>query len=99
MARPTRCSICGSTEKVWLHDERYDRPLESYSICRPCHGLLHGRFERPQLWLDLVARHDDGGQWFGLLSLDPASQTRPFELTYPGGLPPSSRATVPEGAR
>lgn len=95
LARPKRCSVCliqGSRnwkadDAVWLHDERYDRPLEAFPICRRCHRLLHGRFDDPGPWLALVAEHARGGEWFEMLSMDPESRHRPFDATYPRGLP------------
>lgn len=92
--KPTTCSICGfrngdapwAEDSVWLHDEDYDRPLEAYHICRLCHGTLHRRFERPEPWLALVARYGGRGAWFEQLTMDAASQRRPFQETYPGGL-------------
>lgn len=95
LARPTSCSIClvdgnrdwKAQDAVWLHDERYDRPLEAYPVCRRCHSVLHRRFEEPQAWAELVAQHARGGQWFELLSIDPACRERPFAETYPDGLP------------
>ncbi len=88
--KPEVCSICGFRNgdptsvrnSVWLHDEDYARPLKAHHICRLCHGILHMRFERPEPWLALVARHCGRGAWFERLSLDPASQRQPMELTY-----------------
>jgi hypothetical protein len=37
--------------------------------------------------MEKLALHSRAGSWFTLLSMDPASQTRPFDLTYPNGLP------------
>lgn len=96
LARPTTCSICrcsGSRDwraddAVWLHDEDYADPLSAYAVCRRCHRTLHERFEHPEPWLALVGRYGNGGeQWFELLTMDPASQRRPFRDTYPAGLP------------
>lgn len=95
LQRPTHCSICGcasnrnwrADDAVWFHDERYDRPLEPYPVCRRCHRLLHQRFEQPQPWLDLITQHGKGGTWFELLSLDPRCQFQPFAESYRQGLP------------
>ena len=98
LARPRICTICGSTgnrdwraeDAVWLHDEDYANPLAAYALCRRCHRLLHRRFEEPEPWLALVTLHQrDGAAWFEQLTLDPASQHRPFAQTYPDGLPPA----------
>jgi hypothetical protein len=86
MARPTICSVCGSSHDVWLHDERYDRPLEAYPVCRLCHRALHMRFDEPAGWMTLVAQYGGRGEWFEQLSLDPQSQWRPFDQTYSDGL-------------
>ena len=93
LPRPRNCSICGATwsrdNPVWLHDENYADPLAAYHLCRRCHRTLHQRFEQPAAWLELTARHGNGSRWFDRLSMDPASQRRPFNETYPDGLPRS----------
>jgi hypothetical protein len=95
LQRPTHCSICGfrdgsdptgSNYTTW-HDERYDI-LAPYGVCRRDHSTLHRRFERPRPWLRLIAAHGEERSWFRMLSLDPASMTRPFLETYMWGLPP-----------
>jgi hypothetical protein len=89
---PTTCSICGLTpkpearSKIGLHDENYAEPLSAYHVCRSCHMTLHKRFNQPEPWLALVARHGSGDRWFEKLTMDPASLRRPFEQTYPNGL-------------
>ena len=99
LARPTHCSICrcsGSRDwraedAVWLHDENYADPFAAYAACRRCHRLLHRRFDDPQPWLELVARHGgEGGAWFEQLTMDSDSRFRPFRETYPEGLPASA---------
>ena len=93
--RPTTCLICGfvgigKREGRWqiiAHLERYDRPLDFYSICRPCHNALHGRFTNPARWQRLLQRYPRPGKWYMLLSMNPASQLQPFEQTYARGLP------------
>jgi hypothetical protein len=95
IAKPTRCSICGftpadypgTTNSVWLHDENYADPLAAYHVCRSCHRMLHDRFDRSESWHELVSLHGTGERWFELLTMDQASLRRPFELTYPHGLP------------
>ena len=94
LARPTQCSICGfigigkrdGRWQIVAHLERYDRPLELFPVCRPCHGALHGRFTNPDRWQRLIDRHGHKGGWFTMLSLDPRSQWQPFEQTYSNGL-------------
>lgn len=88
LARPTICSICGSLEQVWLHDEDYADPLAAFSICRCCHRTLHERFAQPAAWQALVAAHGAGGtRWFEQLTMDEAAMRQPFAVTYPRGLP------------
>ena len=70
-----------------VSNERYDRSLEVYPICRRWHLTLHMRFGDPEPWLDLLHRHGKGGTWVELLSLDPRYQFEPFGETYPDGLP------------
>jgi hypothetical protein len=96
IARPTMCSICrdGRTERPkgrdyrFLHLEDYSQPLAIYPCCKRCHAALHARFRDPERWQRLLARYGRPGDWATLLSLDPASQLRPFSETYPNGLPP-----------
>ena len=85
--RPSHCSICGSSKQVWFHNERYDEPLNVYSICRACHRCLHERFDQPEPWIRLVAAHETSGAWFTLLSLDPGSRYTAYRNTYPEDLP------------
>lgn len=96
LSAPTVCSICWHDETldpsdanpVGLHDERYDRPLEAYAVCRRCHRALHNRFTIPEPWRAIITQHGiDGSKWFELLSMDPAAVNQPFNLTYPMGLP------------
>jgi hypothetical protein len=92
LVRPTphRCAICacGPQERpLAYHGEDYRRADGVYPICRPCHHAIHMRFRRPDHWQRLVRRHEYPGAWFALLSIDPASLWRPFDETYPQGLP------------
>lgn len=94
--QPRRCSICGfentddpsGRNYCQFHDESYVLG-EGYPICRSCHGHLHRRWDRPRPWLRLITEYGDGTRWFELISMDPASLTRPFHETYPVGLPPA----------
>ena len=96
IARPTMCGICrdGRTERPkgrdyrFLHLEDYSRPLVIHPCCKSCHAALHARFREPERWQRVIARHGRPGDWATLLSLDPASQYRPFAETYPDDLPP-----------
>lgn len=91
---PDRCSICGRgppEKPVAWHGEDYRRPDSIYAVCRACHNAIHIRFRRPDHWQRLVRRHEHPGAWFTLLSIDPASLTRPFDETYPEGLPEPGR--------
>lgn len=96
MIRPTVCCICldDRSEKPqgrdyrFLHLERYDRPLDIYPLCKPCHAALHARFRDPGRWQRVLWAHARPGEWFTMLSLDPASQWQPYGVTYPDGLPP-----------
>ena len=97
IAKPSQCSICGfrngddPSGRTWLqhHDENY-LVVAPYEIDRNCHRILHMRWERPRPWLRLVAAYADGRKWFELLTMDPASLTRPVHETYPEHLPPAS---------
>jgi hypothetical protein len=39
------CAVCGKTDDVELHHERWDRPLETVSLCGR-HHRIHHRTER-----------------------------------------------------
>ena len=86
---PSHCSICGCGPErpVRWHGEDYRRADSVYGLCRPCHYAIHMRFRRPDHWQRLVRQHEYPGAWFTLLSIDPASLWRPFDETYPHGLP------------
>ncbi len=94
LVRPTVCSICNFSDPanpkgrgyIFLHTERYDRPLEVLGCCKRCHAALHARFRDPERFRSVVARNYRQGAWFMLLSFDPASQFRPFDETYPDGI-------------
>lgn len=93
MRQPRRCSICRierndpSGPRIALHDEDYAHPLRAYPICLRCHNLLHRRFSQPEPWLRLLRQHARDNCWFAMLSLDRQSLQRPFNETYPDGLP------------
>lgn len=95
LLKPTVCSICGFSDLndlkgrgyIYAHLERYDRPLEIHPACKRCHAALHARFRDPGRWLRIVNANYRAGAWFTLLSMDPESQWRPFNETYPEGLP------------
>lgn len=82
-----QCSMCGMVaDKPWpFHSERYHDPIATYPVCSRCHYALHIRFGRPDFWRRYVAGLPAG--WCQHLSLDPRSLTRPFDETYPDGLP------------
>lgn len=91
LIKPTICSICGFSKPddlkgagyIFMHTERYDRPLDINPCCKSCHAALHARFDDPMRWHSIVKRNWRQGAWFIQLSLDPASQTQAFEITYP----------------
>ena len=93
--RPDTCSICGFSDLadllgrgyIFLHLEDYRRPLDFLPVCKTCHAALHARFHDPERWLAIRDRHAAPGRWFMMLTLDPASQTIPFDQLYPDGLP------------
>ena len=96
---PTICSICGHTDPtrprtagyIYAHLEDYRRPLSCHPACRHCHAALHARFREPERWQRVLAKHHCAGAWFTLLTPDPASQTMPFDMIYPNGLPEADR--------
>lgn len=92
LRRPTRCTICGfdqpaTPSDVILHNERYDLPLVGHGCCRRCHNVLHLRFDHPERWLRFLVQRAEANCWARALSLDPATQFRPFGVSYPDGLP------------
>lgn len=96
---PTACSICSFSDAarprgagyIYAHLEDYRQPLSCHPTCRYCHAALHVRFREPERWQGVLAKHHRAGAWFTLLTSDPASQTVPFDLTYPEGLPATDR--------
>jgi len=94
LIRPTMCSICLDDRNEYpkgrdyrfLHTEDYSKPLDIYPCCKRCHASLHARFDDPKRWYAVVKLHWREGAWFTLLSMDPACQHKPFEVTYPDGL-------------
>ncbi|MDK9721982.1 MAG: hypothetical protein OEL53_12450 [Rhodospirillales bacterium] len=95
LVRPTTCSVCGFSDPedpkgrgyIYAHLEDYRRPLDLLPCCKRCHAALHARFREPERWAKLLQQYGQPGRWFTLLSMDPDSQTRPFDETYPNGLP------------
>lgn len=95
LIRPTVCTICldarserpQARDYRFLHLEDYREPLKVYGCCKRCHAAVHARFRDPDRWAELMERHSRAGTWFMRLSLDPASQWQPFDVTYPSGLP------------
>jgi hypothetical protein len=95
LLRPTGCSICGFSDParikgsgyIFAHTERYDRPGILYPACKRCHADLHARFRDPERWLRRLESIEVQSEWPGLLTLDPASQWRPFAESYPNGIP------------
>lgn len=92
LAAPNECSICGIVQcavtpiRLEFHLEEYRDYLRPYAICHSCHGKLHTRFERPHRWTQLIAKCRDNS-WVQKLTMDPASKARPFDETYPEGVP------------
>jgi hypothetical protein len=41
------CEICYSPEHLCIHHIAYE-PLETITLCRKCHGLLHSRYLKQQ---------------------------------------------------
>jgi len=76
-----------SRDYRFLHCEDYRKPLDVYGCCKRCHADLHARFRDPERWQRVLRKYGRPGLWFTLLSLDPASQWRPFDETYSKGLP------------
>lgn len=95
LIRPLVCSIClddrsespQGRDYRFLHLEDYSDPTAIYGCCKRCHASVHARFTDPQRWQRVLERYGRPGEWFTLLSLDPASQWRSFVETYPSGLP------------
>ena len=95
LQRPRTCSICGFSDPsqpkgrgyIYLHLEDYRKPLDILPCCKRCHAALHARFKDPTRWLRILERHGQPGRWFMFLTMDPSSQTIPFDQTYPDSLP------------
>lgn len=87
---PYTCSICGfsdplnirTTGYIFAHLEDYRRPLECLLCCKRCHAALHARFREPERWLKIVEKNLRDGAWFAKLTMDPDSQTTPYDKIY-----------------
>ena len=88
IAGPTHCSACGNRPSKPLdwHSEDYRRPLDAFPICTRCHYALHIRFHRPAYWQRYISGLDPV-VWCQYPTVDPSSLRRPFDETYPEGLP------------
>jgi hypothetical protein len=94
LKRPDTCSICGFGDPtdpkgrgyVYAHLEDYRKPLDILPCCKSCHAALHARFQDPARWQRVLARHGAPGRWFMHLTMDPGSESRPFDETYPAGV-------------
>lgn len=94
LVKAKQCSICGCGPahsrrpcQLVFHDELYTDVTQAFTVCRRCHAVLHLRLEHPERWVRLLKRVSQPNCWAWKLSLDPACQWRPFEETYPEGLP------------
>lgn len=89
---PSKCSLCNVEKsgdepiRIDWHLEDYRDYLNPYPVCWQCHRAIHSRFDRPAAWSCFVARLPDIS-WGRALSLDPMSTQRPFNDTYPHGVP------------
>jgi hypothetical protein len=89
---PRTCSICGTVQsnvapiRMEWHLEDYRDYLRPYPICHNCHWVLHARFSQPNRWIQLVSKCY-GDSWVHKLTMDPRSKARPFNETYPFGIP------------
>lgn len=89
---PAKCSICAVVRsdaapiRMEWHLEDYRDYLRPYAICHSCHWALHARFERPHRWTQLIAKCADN-TWVQKLTMERASKVRPFDETYPEGVP------------
>ena len=98
LVRPTTCCICGFSDPanpkgrgyIYLHNEDYRQELVIYPLCKRHHADLHARFKDPARWARVIREYGRPGSWILALSLDPASQWQPFDVTYPKGVRPPS---------
>lgn len=96
MSYAETCSVCDRTLTAphQFHSERYHEPLSAYPVCRRCHHAIHIRFRYPAYWQRFLAELPLK-VWVHELSLDPASLSQPFHVTYPDGFPLPDDATGP----
>ena len=95
ITQPIECSVSGFSRPealkgagyIFMHLEDYRRPLDFLPVCKSVHASLHARFRDPVRWAKVVYERYVEGAWFTLLTMDPASQTAPFDEIYPNGLP------------
>jgi hypothetical protein len=72
MARATRCSISGSTERIQYHCENYYAPWEPIPLSQTVHFALHKRFRQPDAWRRIVDAYAiSGDEWFCRLAMEP----------------------------
>jgi hypothetical protein len=92
---PDTCSICGLHDPggpgrrstIHAHHEDYREALMIHPVCGSCHYLLHTRFRHPDRWRRRVNEYHQDGAWFSELTMDVTAMFRPFQETYPEGLP------------
>lgn len=67
IARPTRCDICRSRDRVGYHSASYYHVGRYPALCRPCHFAAHRRFFEWDEWRRIVdAAAVTGREWFAL---------------------------------
>jgi hypothetical protein len=99
LAKPSRCSISGSTERVQYHCEDYYSPWQPYAINQQIHLALHRRFRQPDDWACIRDRYSvTGSEWFCALPMQPVDLAGALRAQHGNGIADIfSRAPVPQG--
>ena len=48
LQRPTQCTKCHQTKRLYAHHPNYQQPLKVQWLCNPCHRLIHPGTKRPE---------------------------------------------------
>lgn len=68
---PSRCDLCGATERVGWHAEHYGDVQKCVPLCWQDHMTLHRRFAAPAAWRARVERCEPKSEWFWVLPAEP----------------------------
>jgi hypothetical protein len=83
-----------------FHSENYFAPTAIFGISTDAHKLLHQRFDRPDVWRELVKRYAvTGEEWFASLALEPVDLAWELRLQLGSDWSPRQFVTTLPGCR